>query len=321
MARVYEALINGQTLARAVTIAREALAVRDKRESPIGPISLQDWVVPVLFQSGNVQLFVSSEAELHLDAGLIEDKQATAGAEIQLPEEPDYGFIGRDADIWKLEKAFERETIVLLQAMAGVGKTTAAVGFARWWAETGALHGPIFFFSFESYTTLAHVCDKIGEEFRSLIKSQLDTEWHLLDATQRRRLAVDILRQLPCLIIWDNFEPVAGFPKGSPTIWKEEEQQELKDFLHALSGGATKVIITSRRDEEWLGRCYQKITLRGLNQKDAMVLAGKVLDRADIDRHRLKPYGKLLDYLQGNPLAIQVILPELAHIEPYGQAG
>jgi tetratricopeptide (TPR) repeat protein len=316
MARVYEALINGQTLARAVTIAREALAVRDKRESPVGPLSLQDWVVPVLFQSGNVQLFEPSEADLHLDADIIEDKQAAAGAEILLPEQPDYGFIGRDVDIWKLEKAFERETIVLLQAMAGVGKTTTAVGFARWWAETGALQGPIFFFSFESYTTLAHVCDRIGEVFRAVIKSQLNTEWHLLDAAHRRRLAVDILRQLPCLMIWDNFEPVAGFPKGSPTIWKKEEQQELKEFLLALSGGATKVIITSRREEEWLGRCYQKITLRGLNQRDAMELAVKVLDRADIDRQKLKPYDKLLDYLQGNPLAIQVILPELAQIEP-----
>ncbi|GAI29136.1 unnamed protein product, partial [marine sediment metagenome] len=45
-AGVYESLLNGQTLARAVTVAREALAVRDKRESPIGPISLQDWIVP-----------------------------------------------------------------------------------------------------------------------------------------------------------------------------------------------------------------------------------------------------------------------------------
>jgi hypothetical protein len=95
----------------------------------------------VLFQSGNVQLFVPSDAELHLDAGLIEDKQAAAGGEIHLPGQPDYGFIGRDTDIWKLEKAFERETIVLLQAMAGVGKTATAAGFARWWAETGALHG------------------------------------------------------------------------------------------------------------------------------------------------------------------------------------
>jgi len=316
MAQVYESLINGQTLARAVTIAREALAVRDRRESPIGPISLQDWVVPVLFQSGNVQLFKPSETKVHLDADLIKDKQASAGAEIDLPEQPDYGFIGRGADIWKLEKAFERETIVLLQAMAGVGKTTTAVGFARWWAETGALGGPIFFSSFESYTTLDHVCNQIGGVFIEVIKAQLGIEWHLLDSAQRRQLAKDILRKIQCLMIWDNFEPVAGFPKGTPSLWKQEEQQELKDFLRALSGGATKVIITSRREEGWLGRCYQLIKLRGLNQRDAMELAGKVLDRAGIDRQRLKPYDKLLDYLQGNPLAIQVILPELAHIEP-----
>jgi hypothetical protein len=273
-------------------------------------------VVPVLFQSGNVRLFKPSETTVHLDADLIKGKQASAGAEIDLPEQPDYGFIGRDADIWKLEKAFEQETIVLLQAMAGVGKTTTAVGFARWWAETGALDGPIFFLSFGSYTTLDHVCNQVGSVFREVVKAQLGIEWHLLDPIQRRQLTKDILRKTPCLMIWDNFEPVAGFPEGTPSVWKQEEQQELKDFLRALSGGATKVIITSRREEGWLGRCYKLMTLRGLNQREAMELAGKVLSRAGIDRRKLKPYDKLLDYLQGNPLAIQVILPELAHIEP-----
>ncbi len=316
MAIVYESFLNGQTLARAVTIAREALAARDERESPIGPISLQDWMVPVLFQSGEVQLFRPSKTKLHLDANLIKGEQARAGREINLPGQPDYGFIGRDGDIWKLEKALERETTVLLQAMAGVGKTTTAVGFARWWAETGALDGPIFFFSFESYTTLAHVCDQIGAIFREVIKKQTGFEWHLLDSAQRRQLTVSILRQVPCLMIWDNLESVAGFPKGTPSKWKEEEQRELKDFLHSLSGGATKVILTSRRDEKWLGRCYQSIILSGLNQWDAIELAGEVLDRAGVDRKKLKPYDKLLDHLQGNPLAIQVILPELAHIEP-----
>ena len=316
MTRVYKSLINGQTLARAVTVAREALVAQDKRESPIGPISLQDWVVPVLFQSGDVQLFEPSKIKLHLDVDIIQDKQAEAGEEIDLPEQPDYGFIGRDVDIWRLEEAFERETAVLLQAMAGVGKTTTAVGFARWWAETGALHGPIFFFSFEFYKTLMHVCDRIGGVFREIIKAQLNIEWHFLDIAQRSRLVVDILRQIPCLMIWDNFEPVAGFPRDIPSVWKKEEQQELKDFLRALSGGATKVIITSRRDEEWLGRCYKNIILQGLNPREAMELAGKVLDDADINRQKLKPYDKLLDYLQGNPLAIQVILPELENIEP-----
>lgn len=55
MKQVYESLINGKTLSRAVTVAREALAAQDERDSPIGPIPLQDWMVPVLFQSGEVQ--------------------------------------------------------------------------------------------------------------------------------------------------------------------------------------------------------------------------------------------------------------------------
>ena len=316
MTRVYESLINGKTLSRAVTIAREALAVQDKRDSPVGPIPLQDWVVPVLFQSGEVQLFPPSENEVNLDASIIDGKPTDAGTEINLPGEPDYDFIGRDTDILKLEESFEEETIVLLQAMAGVGKSTTAVGFARWWKETNALQGPIFFFSFESYTTLLQVCDCIGGVFREIIKAQLQVEWHLLDIAQRRRLAVDILRQIPCLLIWDNFEPVAGFPRGIPSSWKKEEQEGLKEFLKALSGGATKVILTSRIEERWLGRCYKTIKLQGLNSLDAMKLAGKVLDRAGVNRQELRPYHKLLNYLQGNPLAIQVILPELSHLEP-----
>jgi tetratricopeptide (TPR) repeat protein len=316
MKRVYESLINGTTLSRAVTIAREAMALNNQRESPIGPISLQDWVVPVLFQSGEVRLFPSSVKKLKLDPSITKGKPTDAGTEIDLPGEPDYGFIGRDRDILKLEESFENETIVLLQAMAGVGKSTTAVGFARWWEDTGALEGPIFFFSFENYTTFMQICDRIGGVFREIIKAQLNIEWHLLDTAQRCRLAIDILRKLPCLLIWDNFEPVAGFPRGTPSNWKKEEQEELKEFLKDLNGGATKILLTSRIDERWLGRCYKLVELQGLNSLDSMKLAGKVLDRAGINRRKIKPYHKLLKYLQGNPLAIQVILPELAHLEP-----
>lgn len=152
---------------------------------------------------------------MNLDDRIIKGKQTDPGTEINLPRKPDYGFIGRDTVILKIEESFEKETIVLLQGMAGIGKSTIAVGFARWWAETGALKGPIFFFSFESYTTLLQVCDRIGGVFREIIKAQLQVEWHILDIAQRRRLAVDILRQIPCLLIWGNFELVASFPRGT----------------------------------------------------------------------------------------------------------
>ena len=52
---------------------------------------------------------------------------------------------------------------------------------------------------------------------------------------RRRNIALTILQQVPCLLIWDNFEPVAGFPKGTPSDWTADEQQELRKFLRDLT--------------------------------------------------------------------------------------
>lgn len=316
MAKVYEMLVNGMTLERAVSAGREILSKDNLHESPIGQIPLQDWSVPVLFQSGEVKLFKPSDRSIHLVLKDIEDEQARAGAEIDLPEPPDFGFIGRDTLILDMERAFRNETIVLLKGMAGMGKSTAAVGFARWWAETGGLDGPIFFFDFQNYLPLAQVYDRVGNVFGRIIKEQLEVEWHLLDDDKRKNLALQVLRTVPCLMIWDNFETVRGFPTGTNSSWTEEEQDDLKSFLRQLMGGKTKVIITSRRDESWLGSCYRLIETSGLNMLESIELAGKVLDRAGVSRKKLKPYDELLKYLQGNPLAIQVILPELKRTEP-----
>ena len=56
MARLYEALMQGEELARAVALAREALRVHPQRLSPIGEIPLRDWIVPVLFEAAPVSL-------------------------------------------------------------------------------------------------------------------------------------------------------------------------------------------------------------------------------------------------------------------------
>ena len=327
MGCVYGMLVEGTALDRAVSAGREILASDTLRESPLGPIPMQDWPVPVIFQSGDVRLFTPGGEKLHLDLGAMEGEQEKAGTEIGLPEPPDFGFIGRDSLMLDMETGFRKETIVLLRGMAGMGKSTAAVGFARWWAETGALGGPIFFFDFQQYVPLARVCDSIGSVFGRSVKEQLGEEWHLLDPEKRRELALQILKQIPCLMIWDNFETVSPFSKAdrgdlrtaadSPaSLWTQEERDELRSFLRSLRGGRTKVIITSRRDEDWLGKCYRLIETGGLSILESTELAGKVLDNAGVDRKKLKPYRSLLNYLGGNPLAIQVIMPELKNVSP-----
>jgi hypothetical protein len=66
-------------------------------------------------------------------------------------------------------------------------------------------------------------------------------------------VALDVLRQVPVLWVWDNIEPIAGFPEGTPSAWSPEEQAELAAFLRAIP--QAKLLLTFRRDEQhWLGK-------------------------------------------------------------------
>lgn len=319
MARLYESLIKGDELARAVALGREDLRSHPQRSSPIGEVPLKDWVVPILFEAAPVQAVTRSLGEMRLNPTILEDRQATAGAEIDCPEPPAFGFVGRDGVMLDLERAFQHEEIVLLEGMAGVGKTEMAAGFARWRAETGGLDGPIFFFRFEHYLPLAQVCDRVGQLFGPAILQQLKVEWQLLNPEQRREIALSVLKQIPCMLLWDNFEPVAGFPAGTSSDWTADEQKELRDFLRDLRGGKTKVLLTSRRNESWLGNIYRRVELGGLKLTEAQELAVRVLQRAGLNAQQIKSlpqYNDLLKFLRGNPLAIQIVLPELQRTTP-----
>ena len=319
LARFYGALINGREVSRAVSLGRAHLRARPQRRSPIGEVPLRDWIVPIVFEAADTRVVAQPVSEVRLDPDLLSDEQAVAGTEVGCPERPAFGFVGRDAVTQDLERAFRSQTIVLLQGMAGIGKTEMAVGFARWWNETGGLEGPVFFFKFEHYLPLSQVIARIGQVFQPLLKNQLGEEWELLEPEEKRLRAIDILRKIPCLLIWDNFEPVAGFPTGTPSDWTDDEQAELKGFLSALQGGRTKVLITSRRAEPWLEPLYRPVVLGGLERREAQDLAVEVLQRAGLEPHQLRElpdYNGLLAYLGGNPLAIQVVLPLLQDMPP-----
>ena len=108
MARLYQGLMHGEELARAVALAREALRVHPQRFSPVGEIPLRDWVVPVLFEAAPVRVTTKPTRTLRLNPELLHDQQATAGTEIDCPEPPAFGFVGRDGVILELERAFQR---------------------------------------------------------------------------------------------------------------------------------------------------------------------------------------------------------------------
>jgi tetratricopeptide (TPR) repeat protein len=239
---------------------------------------------------------------------------------------PDTGFVGRDETLLLLDRAFDEHPVVLLHAYAGQGKSATAVEFARWYAQTGGL-GPqpvVLLTSFETHTDLTDVLNQIGQMFAPALQASR-IEWHALnDNEARRRLVLQILRQVPVLWVWDNVEPVAGFPAGTESAWTPDEQAELADFLKQIKlDQATKarVLLTSRRDEQaWLGGVPHRIEMPRMRNSDAANLARSLGTERKIAREEVGEWQPLLDYCHGNPLTLRVIVGQAIRIGLRGKA-
>jgi tetratricopeptide (TPR) repeat protein len=163
----------------------------------------------------------------------------------------------------------------------------------------------MFFMSFEHGATLSNVVNQVGREVWGDKFSQYRAE-------QQQQAVLKYLKTQPSLLIWDNFEPVAGFPAGNEPLLNASERDSLQRFLKDLRGGKSWVLITSRREERWLDCGYRLVDLRGLREQDVEELAAKILQTAGVDRAKLSPeYLELLKLLGGHPFSLRVVLPHL----------
>jgi tetratricopeptide (TPR) repeat protein len=311
MGRLYGELAAGATLDSAVAAGRKDVLNKRLRPSPKGDKPLQDWLVPVLYQQESYTPFTpSTVAPSSREERRKERRQAKSRLLSNLPEESGYGFIGRDYDILRLERAFRQNHVVLLKGMGGVGKTELAGGFARWLDQTQGRTGGIFFTSFERGAGLSQVVNQIG---RTIWGDDFSKD---LPEDQREDV-LDYLQTNPCLLIWDNFEPVAGFPAGNEPLLPAPERESLKHFLKQLRGGQSWVLITSRREERWLDCGYRLLDLQGLREQDVEELAAKILQSAGVDRAKVpEEYLELLKLMGGHPLSLRVVLPHLKTQKP-----
>jgi tetratricopeptide (TPR) repeat protein len=304
VAELYAALVQGQALGEAVTWGRQQLYAQPLREIAYQPQPLQDWLVPMVYEAAPVALlpkptFNPSQGEAVLVRGRLDG---------QLPKQPDAGFLGRDETLLALDRAFDTQSIVLLHAYAGSGKTSTAAEFGRWYALTGGVEGLVLFTSFERYLPLARVLDKIGQVFGDALEAA-GVHWLALSDEQRRDIALQLLQQVSVLWIWDNVEPVAGFPAGTESAWSSAEQQELVDFLREAQQTQAKFLLTSRRDEQrWLGDLPQRITIPPMPMRERVQLARAVAEKYGHQLTEVEDWRPLLRYSQGNPMTITAVV-------------
>lgn len=309
---LYAALAEGQPLGQAVTAGRRQLAAKPDREIAFEPRPLRDWMVPVVWDAVPLPLFVPAPAAGGLAIRLSQAEAAPERARVgpALPADPDAGFYGRDETLLALDRAFDAQPIVLLHAWAGAGKTATAVEFARWYQLTGGLgDGRVLFTSFTyGHVPLVRVLDEVGTVFGPALE-HAGVQWLILSDAERRDVALQVLSQVPVLWIWDNVEPVAGFPAGTTSAWSAEEQTELIGFLRDLRATKAKVLLTSRRDERgWLGDLPARVVLPPMPMAERLQLARAVAAKHGHRLTDVEDWRPLLEFTQGNPLTITVLV-------------
>ena len=338
---LYRNLVRGQSLGAAVSQGRKQLHAEPRRRIAYQDIPLQDWPVPVVFEAAPIRLLPQAQETggwgLRLGpppgAGGVEGQASQRPpqplspqpGQDQLPPPPDIGFIGRDETLLALDRAFDRDRVVLLHAYAGAGKTTVAAEFARWYRDTGGLGegaaaGPVLFTSFETHKPLYQVLGDFGEVFAPALEQQGIPWGAIADLGQRRDLALQVLAQVPVLWIWDNLEPVAGFPEGAESAWSAAEQAELLAFLRAARQTRARFLLTSRRPETpWLGDLPRRIQVPPMPMAERAAFA-EALAQKQGKRLAVADWRPLLRFTEGNPLTLLVVVRQ-ALAEGLGAAG
>jgi tetratricopeptide (TPR) repeat protein/tRNA A37 threonylcarbamoyladenosine biosynthesis protein TsaE len=324
MAAFYESLFTGGSVGQAVSAGRRRLFEHDGRPSPKGNMSLADWLVPVHYMRREVrfpQARTARPAEVpSLDAAL--DQIRAAPSEPVAAQDPLAAvaglFVGRDDLFYQLETAARLQRVVVLHGPGGTGKTELAKAFGRWWRDTGGVDRPdwVFWHSFEAGVAsfgLNGVITEIGLRLYG-------ADFARLHSPQRRAVIQNILAERRMLLIWDNFEIVQSMPDlgGASGPLDEASSAELREFLtHVAAHGNSAVLITSRTREDWLTG-VRRIPLGGLAKHEAIEYAGHLLAPypSATPRRARRAFGELMEWLDGHPLSMRLILPQLDTEDP-----
>jgi tetratricopeptide (TPR) repeat protein len=337
VADMYQTLVQGRSLGESVSMGRKQLAAKPDRTISFDPRPLQDWCVPIVYEAARIELFPEREDDSKSDGPKITIRSGGSATDRgsldeKLPRPPDVGFFGRDETLLALDRAFDTLPVVLLHAYAGSGKTCTAAEFARWYSLTGGVDGPVLFTSLETYTPLPRVLDRVGEVFGSTLE-QSGVHWLTLEDDARRDVALQVLKQIPVLWIWDNVEPIAGFPgtydglprpssdtassSGSSTAleghrtsdYTPAERQALADFLRDVKQTQAKILLTSRRDEQtWLQNVPCRIAVPPMPMQERVQLARALAEHHQRRLTDVDDWRPLLRFTQGNPLTITVLV-------------
>ena len=312
MTTLYEQLFAQKSLDEAIRLGRKALSDRQERKTGFvnKTIKLEDWLLPVVYRRGKVDLNLRSFTPQEEDVYWQQQEW------VYEFEKPTYGFVGRDLEILKIERSLLRQNVLLVQGMGGTGKTTLLNYLREWWQTTQFVK-EVFYFGYDQKAhTLEQILFAIGQRVYDKYEA---AQFQVMSVGAQVQKLAATLNSQPFGLMLDNLESVTGQALAIQNTLDLQEQEKLRDFLRRLVGGKTKVVLGSRSREAWLdgvlnGAVYE---LRGLDEESRTALAEKILARqvqgeGKIERLRQsEDFKRLMKLLAGYPLAMEVVLGNL----------
>lgn len=270
----YNALLRSRSIvAEAVATARQALISQKDRTLAFGvKVELEDWIIPVLYESHTLTIDMASVAESGTARPNMAEGHPTeiisAGRRLLrnifhpgsltvkdiLPRHatsttpPSTGkMYGRGLEILFVEAQILHSTshrTLFVSGRSGIGRTHFVKGLGYSWVLTGCIsHAPTYI------SCLKHW--KAPDMLRAIVQEVTDKPLSLESIDQAKKS----LRNSRRLIIVDDVEPENLLEAGDLAA-----EPSLQEFIQGLSGGQSVLIIVCRKDPRSTPRLLRKET-------------------------------------------------------------
>ncbi|HEX5721021.1 MAG TPA: CHAT domain-containing protein [Thermoanaerobaculia bacterium] len=304
LAGLYTRIAGGAPVSEAAGSVRAELLHGVRKESVLGNVEVDDWLVPVVYEASPLPLCDPGSGR-RKRARMVPDDLPD---DSQLPDPPPWGFVERPEVLFTLDRAFDVHGAVLLHALAGAGKTSLARELALWYRQSGGLRpdketeleepGILLWSSFEGGYSPRAPFDAFERAFAGRLMRE--GVWAGASPEERREIALQILREVPSFWVWDGVEQI-----------EEEDRLSLADLLRDLGETRCKVLLVGRRPEgEWLGSLPYRIALPPMPMEERGELTIRIAARHGLALRDLMSFAPLLRFSQGNPLTLSFLLNE-----------